>query len=1530
MTYKLKKRSKKLDKNELLHRKSSRKLDARILKRKQFENSISDKEVFNLKGGMPVWSEFVVNIPGRGKVAKAIAHSKILKVRTDDAENKFNSMMKKYNELKLYLIQDLNPIINKLLKYIFTKKNEGLSFNKKSMVSTHKKIYQARNKLYQRLFGIKQKKTANNFLRSVEKTIELRKIDNATINEYMVTDSLDNKTNSILFKKKNGRDLSKDEFNTIKKFKKVKIENKIYDIDDFNFNFKSPCEVIISKEIKVSDGTIIVFLDDDVAEDSVSKQRDTENAQMNVRDMAGFFSRSRNVLALRCPKVLGGKRIECLVKQFRKKEKSYNNALVKFELAKDKFHNFIDPFVDRAGDQSIMEALEDSGRQINLQDEYVPQDFKDKREQITEIFNDAVNNIYSRVTELNKKMKQFFDEDFPTVGILRYNFTGVKYKRSWSSFFGLPGTTMRRNKQDGENSGGQTKVELDSRAQGNLKMNRNNFMKIFVKLNDIYTFLNDDKFCKTGLMTLTGEKVYQLIYGRFNDIDKLLAKIVGLNTDNIRRICRKDLGALTSSDNYIRGMDNILLDKNKKQEQLDVDVDTKKTALAETGDEKDTTQEGGKQSKANLRKQGIYRQYKLPVFIENRFLSSVLKKEDIKNKNLSVRKFTYTQLGLYKPSKEEIPKLQDKIIVPYSFYSAAIYEPHIFSADDVLFGTLAFILGRENEIIGAETAPSDLSDPTNPVNKIRHNSLINSIDKLRIELGVKDKPKFSSKSSKRENRQKMSIVRYYSLFFSSVIEYYVYFLKMQIDKFVICNLLNYCLQLDTIPNNNNNNENTPDGKNSAQPPAENIGLGNLDNLEGGGNAQYIEFLDKLKTSDPEYILNPISGVAPGATGVALTQETDLNKIIDKSTQVIEKGDKFEEILINFEPKIQFKPWGAAASASASASAPEPDETIYNKLKQQSFKFQDNLPLQPNAIIKSDLNIYLQNRFFTGETRLIDILDTIAGNTRVFVPGATGDFRFSDVESQSEKQILEKTRETEAQTGGTTTPGGTTTAAAATTTTATTASSLKIKNQPMGNIIPSTTSSTTSSTIPSSDNGKRFYQTFADDTKIASNKFANILPKVFFREDASNNKIFNEKILDGKGNYTNFVTNYNSQDLVEFKKLLEERIKGQKKMTKLGYNFDLENVFYANLETEFFKLMPLLNLSRENVIGVSLESMIEKEVIEEAIERFKLNEEFKEFKKKETAENEKIDKIKQKIKTADQNYKNLLRYHIDKHNKQVLEFYENQFDNFRQELNAIFKNDPNIRNIAMKKEKEKDFKNIWKTLVKSHDALWFMVRNITLGLPWMFALEKLGRTAAKSAGFIENDRVKWFRNLAEKRQISIIESAQQNLLRNIYINYENDNIEELSDFKFDWYVFHQPFVNNFMLRKKKEELKKRKEEAEKQLFGAEDPEIKKLIENGTLDLNNFDYKDVFEKKIENLSTDIKSLDIDELKLMNNFSKYYTDKGINKLFFEKLKKFIEANKPRPKLGVQITTADSNIIRLTSEVSTKKNEITKKKKK
>ena len=111
MTYKVKKHQK-IDKNELLHRKSSKKLDARVLKRKQFEDSISDKEVFNLKAGalgLGMWEEYVVNLLGRGKVAKAIAHSKILKVRTDEAENKFDDMMKRYNELKLYIIQDLNP-----------------------------------------------------------------------------------------------------------------------------------------------------------------------------------------------------------------------------------------------------------------------------------------------------------------------------------------------------------------------------------------------------------------------------------------------------------------------------------------------------------------------------------------------------------------------------------------------------------------------------------------------------------------------------------------------------------------------------------------------------------------------------------------------------------------------------------------------------------------------------------------------------------------------------------------------------------------------------------------------------------------------------------------------------------------------------------------------------------------------------------------------------------------------------------------------------------------------------------------------------------------------------------------------------------------------------------------------------------------------------------------------------------------------------------------------------------------------------
>ena len=1271
MIYKAKKRSKKLDKNELLHRKSSKKLDVRVLKRKQFEDSISDEEIFNLKAGalgLGMWEEYVVKIPGRGKVAKAIAHSKILKVRTDNAEEKFDSMMKKYNELKLYLIKDLNPTINSLLKYIFTKKNEGLSFNKKSMVSTHKKIYKARNKLYQRLFGIKQKKTANNFLRSVEKTIELRKMDKKT-------------------------------------------------------------------------------LDKDITEDSVSKKRDTENAKMNVRDWPGYFSRSRNVLALRCPRGFGGKRIECLVKQFRKKEKSYNNALVKFELARDKFHTFIDPFVDRSGDQTVMEALEDSGRQITLQDEYVPQDFKDKKTEITAIFNDAVNNIYSRVTELNKKMKQFFDEDFPTVGILRYNFTGVKYKTRWVKYLGLPGSygsKMKRNRISGESSDGQTKVELDSRAAGNLKINRNNFMKIFVKLNDIYSFLTHEKFSETSIMTLAGEKVYQLIYGRFNDIDKLLAKIVGLNTDNIRRICRKDLGALTSSDNYIRGMDNIM-SVSQKQEKLDVDAKADKTALSEAdGSQKNESQAGGKQTKANLRKQGIYRQYKLPVFIENRFLSAVLKKEDIKDKNLSVRKFTYSQLGLYNPSRDENPNVsfQDKIIVPYSFYSAAIYEPHIFSADDVLFGTLAFILGRENEIIGAEMG--NLAD-----DKIRHESLINSIDKLRIELGVKDQPKFSDNSSKRENRQKMSIVRYYALFFSSVIEYYVYFLKMQIDKFVVCNLLNYCLKLDSIPNNVNEN-NTPDG--TPKEPEENIGMDNINselNQLGGGNEKYTAFLDKLKGSQ---------------------EISDPKPILDLSTQVVEKDGELNTIISEFQSKLEptpssatptssstssstliFKDWEKEKGTSSPATSSPPtniDQTIYNQLKQNSFKFQQNLPLQPNGIIKSDLNIYLQNRFFIGETRLIDILNTLAENTRVFVPGATGDFRYDKGrEEMASKTKLEKARNENHL--------------------------ARAKGYVLG-------AYDSSEDI---DIYERIYQTFADDTKIASNKFANILPKGFFKSD----KKFNNNI-EGSVKYTTYISNYKSADLQAFKTSVKTDIDSTKsKMGKLAYSFDQENIFYANLETEFFKLMPLLDLSKENIIGTSLEFMIQQEIIDEAMAKLDIEKEFEKQQKEEIEINNKEKNLKESIKEMQKEKSEELLNDIYGHNYKVLKYYyETIWENYSKDKRA--KSAQNLSKI-LNEQFIRSYNNNFKlNLGKVNNAALQLINWLSLGT--LGGLNKLVLEIGKASGtkpFVGESnyqildstaRLHIFKSLKEQRRIAILESDLYHVLVKLYINIDNDNMKDL--------------------------------------------------------------------------------------------------------------------------------------------------------
>ncbi len=266
--YARKKKSKKLDKNELLHTKKSQKLDVRILKRKQYEDNISDKKVFNLSGGdFPMWSNFVVQLPGKTKLAKTIAYSKITVVRMEETEEKFTKLMTDYNKLKKYLVTDLNPMIDKLLRVITDSKNKNISFKDSSMVKTHKTAYKVRNKINQKLFGIRAVKSANNFFRSVEKIIQVRKMD--------------------------------------------------------------------AEEATTSE---------DIAEESVSKKRDKGNSK-DVRKWEGYFTRSRNVLALRCSR-LGNQRIECLVKKFRKSEKSYNNALAKLEKAKEKFRTFVDGFLD--------------------------------------------------------------------------------------------------------------------------------------------------------------------------------------------------------------------------------------------------------------------------------------------------------------------------------------------------------------------------------------------------------------------------------------------------------------------------------------------------------------------------------------------------------------------------------------------------------------------------------------------------------------------------------------------------------------------------------------------------------------------------------------------------------------------------------------------------------------------------------------------------------------------------------------------------------------------------------------------------------------------------------------------------------------------------------------------------------------------------------------------------------------------------------------------------------------------------------
>ena len=109
----------------------------------------------------------------------------------------------------------------------------------------------------------------------------------------------------------------------------------------------------------------------DIAEESVSKKRDKGNSK-DVRKWEGYFTRSRNVLALRCSR-LGNQRIECLVKKFRKSEKSYNNALAKLERAKEKFRTFVDGFLDDSTKAKFNdEEFQSQGLRVELNDEFIP------------------------------------------------------------------------------------------------------------------------------------------------------------------------------------------------------------------------------------------------------------------------------------------------------------------------------------------------------------------------------------------------------------------------------------------------------------------------------------------------------------------------------------------------------------------------------------------------------------------------------------------------------------------------------------------------------------------------------------------------------------------------------------------------------------------------------------------------------------------------------------------------------------------------------------------------------------------------------------------------------------------------------------------------------------------------------------------------------------------------------------------------------------------------------------------------------
>ena len=448
------------------------------------------------------------------------------------------------------------------------------------------------------------------------------------------------------------------------------------------------------------------------------------------------ISRKRDVLNLSCPRVVlteYRQKIECNIRRFRKLEMKYNRLQNKFEYYYNTYKALFSPRYTK-----IVQTVTKSGS-LDVKLSKKAQQIIDKSQKyVSDIttLDSKLKTILSEAEKFRSELEKFYKTNYPSYGFDQMpRMIGLQY--GWRlKFFGWAAFSDKAEKAKKSKL---KAVYKDQKVQIFIAELLGKFDRITKLVAGMYAYTDPNKDVTTpvniaGVGGKGSSKSMHLNEIR-TEIHTIMVDLISISVDDYRRVVRRDLGALT------------VVEKSESAKSL------------------------SKELKIN-------RQLKLPVFVErmiNTYMSEIKSYSYKSGKNtpnvsslqklkLDRKEFLFSKksLGLsYDPTaeKEIVKEFQ---VLDSSFY-AMLYDNQIYSTQDILLGTLLYILKQQKKLEGDDPAKSAYLD-----------GIMTNLDKTFGKLKIQNERKSAMKQS-------LQLV--------AILEYQIYMLNLTIDKFSILRLI---------------------------------------------------------------------------------------------------------------------------------------------------------------------------------------------------------------------------------------------------------------------------------------------------------------------------------------------------------------------------------------------------------------------------------------------------------------------------------------------------------------------------------------------------------------------------------------------------------------------------------------------------------------------------------------------------------------------------------------------------------------------